>query len=256
MNRIEQAFHDKKALIAFITGGDPDLDATKELMLTMQQAGADLIEIGIPFSDPIAEGPVMQKANIRALTGGTTTKALFSMLKEARGNMRIPIVLITYFNSIFKFGTEEFMRNCKEAGVDGVIVPDLPYEEKGELTDSAKKYGVIYISMITPDEKERAVMIAKEAHGFLCCIPSHGVTETPDQIQSGFERFMADIKNAADIPCVINYGVESPEQAKKMAQASNGVIVDDAIVNLIAKHGKNSVKPIMRLIDALKKAIT
>lgn len=255
MNRIEKAFQNKKAFIGFITGGDPDLETTKKLLIGMQQAGADLIEIGIPFSDPIAEGPVIQDADLRALAAGTTTKALFATLKEVREKMRIPLLLMTYINSIFTFGTEKFMKNCQESGIAGVIVPDLPFEEKGEIADSCKKYDVTLISMITPTSKERVIKIATEAEGFLYCVSSLGDIGMRSQIQSGIETLIADVKAVSNIPCAIGFGVSTPEQAKKMAQASDGVIVGSAIVKIIGEHGKNCVEPVKKYVAAMKNAI-
>lgn len=255
MTRIEQAFTKGKALITFITGGDPGIEVTEELIIQMAMEGADLIEIGIPFSDPIAEGPVIQEANERALKAGTTTDLLFDMVERIRSQVFVPIVFMTYINPIYTYGADRFLRRCKEAGIDGVIVPDLPFEEKKELLPLCKLHGITLISMIAPTSKERIQTITKEAEGFLYCVSSLGVTGERTEIGSQVNCMIEEAKKVADIPCAVGFGISTPEQAREMAKFSDGVIVGSAIVNIIAKHQKNCVQPVTDFIKVLKKSI-
>lgn len=255
MTRIEEAFAKGAALITFITGGDPDIEVTEELIVNMAKEGADLIEIGIPFSDPIAEGPVIQEANERALRAGTTTDTLFDMIERVRKQVTVPLVFMTYINPIYTYGADRFLRRCKEVGIDGVIVPDLPFEEKQELLPLCKSYDITLISMIAPTSKERIQTIAKEAEGFLYCVSSLGVTGVRTEIGSQVDTMMEEAKKVTDIPCAIGFGISSSEQAKKMAAISDGVIVGSAIVKIIEKHQKQCVQPVMEFIRTLKKVI-
>lgn len=255
MNRIEKAFYNKKAFIPFITAGDPSIEITEQLVLSMAEAGADLIELGIPFSDPVAEGPVIQEADLRALSAGVTTDQIFSMVKRIRGNCQVPIAFMTYANPIFTFGTERFLKSCKEAGVDAIIVPDIPYEEKDELLPFCEKYNVTFISMIAPTSKERIRTIAGEAKGFLYCVSSMGVTGVRSEISDEAHEMIRQAKEATNIPCVIGFGVSSPEQATKLATVSDGVIVGSAIVNIVAEYGKACVPYVRDYVHKLKGAL-
>lgn len=255
MNRIENAFKGGSAFIGFLTGGDPDLDTTKKLICGMEEAGADLIEIGIPFSDPIAEGPVIQAADIRALSWGCTIDDLFRMVKEVREQVKIPLVFMTYINPVYTYGKEKFMRNCKESGIDGIIVPDLPFEEKNELLPECNEYGVKLISLIAPTSKERVLTIAKEAEGFLYCVSSLGVTGVRSEIKSGIEKLISQVKTVSDIPCAIGFGISKPKQAAKMASVSDGVIVGSAIVKIIAEYGRDSLEPVKEYVSSMKAAV-
>lgn len=239
MNRIEKAFYNKKVFIPFITAGDPNLEITEQLVLTMAKAGADMIELGIPFSDPVAEGPVIQEADYRALNSGTTTDKIFEMITRVRQACDIPLLFMTYINPIYTYGKERFMENCKKAGIDGVIVPDLPFEEKEELLPYCKKYGVTLISMIAPTSKERIEKIAKEAEGFLYCVSSMGVTGVRKVIGNHVRDMIDSVKKCSNIPCAIGFGISTSEQAKAMAAIADGVIVGSAIVKIIAEYGKD-----------------
>ena len=255
MNRIEEAFANKKAFIPFVTAGDPTLDTTREIILAMQEAGADLIEIGIPFSDPVAEGPVIQEADIRALSGGTTTDKIFDMVKGISDELRIPVVFMTYINPIYVYGVEKFAKRTKECGVAGVIVPDVPFEEREEIRETFASYGLTVISMVAPTSAERVKMIAKEAEGFLYCVSSLGVTGVRTEISTDIAGLIAMVKEVKDIPCAIGFGISTPEQAKKMAGISDGAIVGSAIVKIIAEHGEDSVPYVRDYVASMKQAV-
>jgi len=255
MNRIREAFEGKKAFIPFITGGDPSLEVTKKLIIAMQEAGADLIEVGIPFSDPIAEGPVIQEADERALKGGCTTDKLFDAMKEIKDEMRIPRVFMTYINAVYTYGVERFMKRCVECGMCGVIVPDMPYEEKGELAGMCTKYGVELVSLIAPTSHERIAMIAKEAEGFLYCVSSLGVTGVRSQITTNISEMIEQVRKVTDIPCAVGFGIATPEQAKEMAAVSDGAIVGSAIVKIVAQYGEECIPHVAEYVKNMKKAV-
>ncbi|MBD5471194.1 MAG: tryptophan synthase subunit alpha [Lachnospiraceae bacterium] len=256
MSRIKNAFENKKAFIAFVTGGDPDIETTEALIPQMAEAGADLIEIGIPFSDPIAEGVVIQAADERALKAGTTTDKLFDMVKRVREKVDIPLVFMTYVNPIYTYGTERFTRRCAECGIDGIIVPDVPFEEHEEVRGACEAAGIELISMIAPTSKERIGMIAKEAKGFLYCVSSLGVTGVRSKITTNIKEMVEQVKEVTDIPCAIGFGIATPAQAKEMAAVSDGAIVGSAIVRMIAEHGKDCIKPICDYVKEMKAAVS
>lgn len=255
MNKLQQAFLNGKAFIPFITAGDPTLDVTEQLVLQMAEAGADLIELGIPFSDPIAEGPVIQEADIRALSAGTTTDKIFDMMRRIRETCNVPIAFMTYINPIYTYGTERFMKNCQEVGVDAVIVPDVPFEEKEELAPYCKKYDVTLISMIAPTSNNRIQTIAREAEGFIYCVSSLGVTGVRSEFSNNIESMIKLVKEVKDIPCAIGFGISTPEQAKQMAQFSDGVIVGSAIVKIIAQYGEDCVPHVVEYVNSMINAI-
>ena len=216
MIKIEDAFKNGKAFIPFVTGGDPDLETTKKLLIAMEEAGADLIEIGLPFSDPVAEGVVIQEANERALRGGCTTDRLFDMVKEARETVKVPMVFLTYVNPIFTYGKEKFMKRCVECGIQGLIVPDLPYEEKQEISGVCEAYGVDLISLIAPTSRERIAMIAREARGFLYVVSSLGVTGVRREIQTDIREMVEQVRKNTKIPCAVGFGISTPGQVLPM----------------------------------------
>lgn len=255
MNKIEDAFKNKKAFIPFVTAGDPSLDVTRELILAMQEAGADLIEIGIPFSDPTAEGPVIQEANERALAEGCTTDKIFDMLKRAKEKITVPMVFLTYVNPIFTYGKERFMKQCVESGIDGLIVPDMPYEEREELAPACEKYGVDIIPLIAPTSHERIKMIAKKAQGYIYCVSSLGVTGVRSEIKTDIGAMVKAVRETTDVPCAVGFGIATPEQAYKMAKVSDGAIVGSAIVKIIAKYGKDSVPYVGEYVKSMKEAV-
>ena len=255
MSKIANAFKDGKAFIAFLTGGDPAPEKTVEYILTMEKAGADLIEIGIPFSDPTAEGVVIQDANIRALKAGTTTDKIFEIVKEVRKTSQIPLVFLTYLNPVFHYGYEAFFKKCKEYQVDGLIIPDLPYEEKEELFGVCESYGIDLISLIAPTSHERIRMIAKEAKGFVYCVSSLGVTGVRSEIKTDVAKMVEMVKEVNDIPAAIGFGISTPEQAKKMASVSDGAIVGSAIVKIVAKYGKECIPEVEKYVKEMKTAV-
>lgn len=252
MSRIENAFQGKKAFIPFVTGGDPTLDITEQLLYAMEEAGADLIEIGIPFSDPIAEGVVIQGANERALSAGCTTDKLFDMVKRARQRVTVPMVFLTYLNPIYTYGKERFMKRCRECGVDGIIVPDMPFEEKGELLEVCEEYGVDIISLIAPTSKERIRMIAGEAKGYIYCVSSLGVTGVRSEIKTDIAGMVKLVRETTKVPCAVGFGISTPEQARKMAEVSDGAIVGSAIVKIVAQYGKDCVPYVAEYVRTMK----
>lgn len=258
MNRIDKKFKElgkEKALITFITAGDPDLETTKKLVLEMEKSGADLIEIGVPFSDPIAEGPTIQKASLRALQGGVTLVKIFELVRELRRETDIPLLLMMYINTIFRFGTERFFGLCRETGIDGVIVPDLPYEEKDELSSYAEKYGIKQISLVAPTSHQRIAEIASNAEGFLYCVSSTGVTGTRSEFKTDFDEFFGEIKRSVKIPYCVGFGISSPEQAKKMSSYCDGAIVGSGIVKIVEQYGRDSIAPVGEFVRSLKEGM-
>lgn len=255
MNKITNVFSNGKAFIGFLTAGDPTLEATERLIPAMAQAGADLIEIGIPFSDPIAEGPTIQGADQRALRSGTTTDRIFEMVRRVAKSVSIPLVFMSYINPIFTYGAERFIKECKNSGIAGLIVPDLPFEEKDELLPLCKKYNVTLISMIAPTSHERIAKIAAEAEGFVYCVSSLGVTGVRSNITTDIGEMVALVKSTADIPCAVGFGIATPEQARAIAQKADGVIVGSAIVKIIAQYGTDSVAPVAEYVKSMKQAI-
>lgn len=255
MSNIRAAFVNGKAFIPFVTCGDPDLETTAKIVRAAAENGADLIELGIPFSDPTAEGPVIQGANIRALAGGVTTDKVFELVKELRKDVKIPFVFMTYANVVYSYDAERFMARCCEAGVDGIILPDLPYEEKDEFADVAKQYGVDLISMIAPTSEDRIAMIAKEASGFIYIVSSLGVTGERSEITTNIGDLVKLVRNNTDVPCAVGFGISKPEQAKAMAALSDGAIVGSAIIKLIEKHGKDAAKYVGEYVKEMKNAV-
>ncbi len=255
MSNIKKAFDNKKAFIAFVTCGDPSLDTTKELVLAMEKAGADLIELGIPFSDPTAEGPVIQGANIRALSGGVTTDKIFDMVADLRKETSIPLVFMTYANVVFSYGTERFVKRAADLGMDGLILPDVPFEEKEEFDSVCKKYGLDLISLIAPTSHDRIRMIAKEANGFVYCVSSLGVTGVRNEITTDIGAMVSLVKEESDIPCAVGFGISTPEQAAKMAEKCDGVIVGSAIVKLCGQYGKDCVPHVAEYVKSMKDAL-
>lgn len=255
MSKIKSAFEKGKAFIPFITCGDPDLETTEKIVRTAVKNGADLIELGIPFSDPTAEGPVIQGANIRALAGGVTTDKIFDMVKKLRRDISTPMVFMTYANVVFSYGAEKFISICNEIGIDGLILPDLPFEEKDEFLPVCHKYGVDLISLIAPTSDNRIAMIAQEAEGFLYIVSSLGVTGTRSEITTDLASLVSIVRANTDIPCAIGFGISTPDQAAKMAAVSDGAIVGSAIIKLIEQYGKDSAEPVGEYIKSMKEAI-
>lgn len=255
MTEIAKAFENKKAFIPFITCGDPDLETTAKIVREAVANGADLIELGIPFSDPTAEGPVIQGANIRALKGGVTTDKVFDLVRELRKDVTIPMVFMTYANVVFSYGADKFISTCKEIGINGLILPDLPYEEKDEFLPQCKKYGVDLISLIAPTSENRIAMIAKEADGFIYLVSSLGVTGTRSEINTDLKSIVNVIRQNSSVPCAIGFGISTPEQAKKMADIADGAIVGSAIIKIIEQYGKDAPRYVGEYVKSMKDAI-
>ncbi len=255
MSNIRKAFEKGKAFIAFITCGDPDLETTAAAVRAAAANGADLIELGIPFSDPTAEGPVIQGANLRALKGGVTTDNIFDFVRELRRDVTIPLVFMTYANVIFSYGAERFISTCRDIGIDGLILPDLPFEEKDEFQPICRKYGVDLLSLVAPTSENRIAMIAKEAEGFLYIVSSLGVTGTRSEIKTDLASIVDVARQHTSVPCAIGFGISTPEQAKKMSAISDGVIVGSAIIKLLEKHGTNAPPYIGEFVRTMKDAI-
>ena len=241
MSRVQEAFQGKKAFIPFITCGDPDLETTEQLVYAMEQEGASIIELGIPFSDPTAEGPVIQEANLRALSGGVTTEKVFETVEKIRKNSQIPLVFMTYANVVFSYGTGRFVKRMKETGMDGLILPDVPFEEKEEFDSVCREYGIDLISLIAPTSHERIRMIAEKAEGFVYCVSSLGVTGMRSEITTDIGGMVRLVKETKDIPCAVGFGISTPQQAAEMCQDADGVIVGSAIVKLCGANGRACV---------------
>ena len=257
MSNISKAFANGKAFIPFITCGDPDLDTTAKCIIEMQKAGASLIELGIPFSDPTAEGPVIMEASLRALENGCTTDKVFEMVRSLRTHMgvTVPMVFMTYANVVFSYGIERFCEKASECGIDGMILPDVPFEEKDEFDGICKRYGLDLISLIAPTSEERIAMIAKEASGFIYVVSSLGVTGVRSEITTDIPSLCAAVKAASDTPCAIGFGISTPEQAAKMAQSADGVIVGSAIVKIVAQYGKDAPEHVGEYVKSMVDAI-
>ena len=255
MSRIKEAFENGKAFIAFVTCGDPDLETTGAVVREMVKNGADLIELGIPFSDPTAEGPVIQGANLRALNGGVTTDKIFEFVKELRRDVSVPMVFMTYANVVFSYGAERFISTCREIGMDGLILPDVPYEEKEEFQPICRRFGLELISLIAPTSENRIAMIAGEAEGFVYLVSSLGVTGVRSEIKTDLASIVEAIRRNTDIPCAIGFGISTPEQAARMAGLADGVIVGSAIVRLIEKYGRQAPEHVGRYVKKMKDAI-
>ncbi len=255
MSKIQDAFTKGKAFIAFITCGDPDLATTEAAVCAAAENGADIIELGIPFSDPTAEGTVIQNANIRALRGGVTTDKIFAMVERLRQKVTIPMVFMTYANVVFSYGAERFISQCAAVGINGLILPDIPYEEKEEFLPFCKAYGVELISMIAPTSADRIAMIAKEAEGFLYIVSSLGVTGTRTEITTDLSAMVKIVRQNSNIPCAIGFGIAATEQAKNMSELADGVIVGSAIIKLLEKYGPQAPAYIGEYVKSMKAAI-
>lgn len=254
MTKIADAFANGKAFIPFLTCGDPDLETTEKLIGAIAEAGADLIELGIPFSDPTAEGPVIQDANLRALSAGTTTDKIFDMVRRVRKTVSIPMVFMTYANVIFSYGADRFLKTAAEISINGIIVPDVPFEEKQEFEPLCQKYGLDQISMIAPTSHDRIRAIAEQANGFLYCVSSLGVTGTRSTITTDIGAMVKLVKEVKDIPCAVGFGISTPEQAESMCRQADGAIVGSAIVKLIAQYGRDSIQPVADYVRSMKVA--
>ena len=256
MNRIQKAFDEKKKVfIGFVTAGDPNLATTKELVRAMIKGGAGLIEFGIPFSDPVAEGEVIQKADMRALAAGTTTDKIFDLVAELREETQVPLVFLTYANPIYAYGAEKFFTRCEETGVDGVIIPDIPYEEREEMRPFSEPHHVALVPLIAPTSKDRIQKIAAIAQGYVYVVSSLGVTGVRSNITTDIDGIVAEVRKATDIPVAVGFGIAAPEQAYKMAKASDGAIVGSAIEKIVAQYGEASPEHVYEYVKSMSEAV-
>ena len=255
MSKITEAFKDHKAFIPFITCGDPDLETTRACVIEMVKNGADIIELGIPFSDPTAEGPVIMEADNRALSAGVTTDKVFAFTKELRAEVEVPFIYMTYANVVFSYGIEKFVKEASLAGVSGLILPDVPFEERQEFDEICDKYGVELISMIAPTSKDRIRMIAKEAKGYIYVVSSLGVTGARSAITTDIGSMVKLVKESTDIPCAVGFGISDVAQAGAMARLSDGAIVGSAIVKIVAEYGKNAPEKVGAFVRELAAAV-
>lgn len=255
MSNTANAFKHGKAFIPFVTAGDPNLEVTKEIILAMEKAGADLIEIGIPFSDPVAEGVVIQAADERALKAGTTTDKIFDMVAEVRKESNIPLAFMTYINPVYVYGVDKFCKKAAELGVDALIIPDVPYEEKNEVVPFCDKYGIDLISFIAPTSHDRIKTIAKEAQGFVYCVSSMGVTGVRQKITTNLGEMTSLVREVTNVPAAIGFGISTPQQAQEMAQYADGVIVGSAIVKICAQYGERCVPYVYDYVKEMKDAV-
>ena len=253
-SRIEKAFEGGKAFIAFITCGDPDLATTKAAVIEAARNGASLIELGIPFSDPTAEGPVIEAANMRALKGGVTTDAIFSLASELSQEVSVPLLFMTYANVVFSYGAGRFTRRCNEAGITGLILPDLPFEERDEFHPACKERGIDLVPLIAPTSARRVAMIAKEAEGFVYLVSSLGVTGMRKSITTDLDSIVSVIRENTDVPCAIGFGISTPEQAREMAAKADGVITGSAIVKIIEEKGRDAPPFVGEFVRRMKEA--
>ena len=256
MSKIQHAFKKGKAFIAFLTAGDPDLQTTEKLVFEMVKAGADLIELGIPFSDPIAEGPVIQDADLRALASGTTPDKIFAMVGRIREKSQIPLVFLTYMNPVLKYGYDAFFAKCEEVGIDGIIIPDLPYEEREEVHEFSSIHGIDLVPLVAPTSEDRIKKIAASAEGYLYIVSSLGVTGIRSEIKTDLNSIINAAKEAAKVPLAVGFGINTPEQAAEISKLADGIIVGSAIVKIIAQHGKKSAKYVGEYVKKMKAAMS
>lgn len=253
--RINDAFKDSGAFIGFLTGGDPDLDTTLECINALIEAGTDLIEIGVPFSDPCAEGPVIEQADIRALKNGTKIEDIFNLISKVREkNNEVPLVLLTYFNPVFKYGTKDFLRKLKEVGGDGLIIPDMPFEESNDLRKETRENDLCLISLVSPTSNERIKKIAKDSDGFLYVVSSMGTTGVRSEITTDIPGIISKINQVSDIPTAVGFGISTPKQAEYMSKYADGAIVGSAIVKIIEKFGKEAAPEVYKYAKSMKEA--
>jgi len=255
MSNLAKAFDHGKAFVAFITCGDPDLETTAACVRAMAEAGADLIELGIPFSDPTAEGPVIQSANVRALSGGVTTEKIFDLVRELRTDVTIPMVFMTYANVVYSYGAEKFISICRDIGIDGLILPDVPYEEREEFAPLCAQYGLDLVPLVAPTSEQRIAKIARDAQGFVYIVSSLGVTGVRSEITSDIDSVVSLIRENTDLPCAVGFGISTPEQARDMAAKSDGAIVGSAIVKLIAQYGRDAAPHVGAYVKSMKDGV-
>lgn len=254
MSDLSRAFERGKALIAFLTAGDPTIEDSVRFVKTMEDAGADIIEIGVPFSDPVADGPVIMEADVRAMEHHIHLPQALEEARRIREVSAIPLVFLTYYNPVFSYGLERFFRDCAALGVGGVIIPDLPLEEQGEVRPFADQYGVDLIQLVAPTSRERIRTIAENATGFLYIVSSLGVTGMRDDFAREIGNTIAAAREVTDVPCAVGFGIHTPEQARRMAAVADGVITGSGVVDIIGRFGAEADEPLAAYIRGLKEA--
>ncbi len=256
MSNTAKAFQNGKAFVAFLTCGDPDLETTEALVRAMADAGADLIELGIPFSDPTAEGPVIQAANLRALKGGATTDKIFDLVSRIRRDVSTPLAFMTYANVVFSYGTDRFLARAAQVGIDALILPDVPFEEKADFAPACREHGIDFISLIAPTSENRIAMIAREAQGFVYCVSSLGVTGVRTSITTDVGHMVHLVRENGHVPAAIGFGISTPAQAAEMGAKADGVIVGSAIMKLVAQYGRSAAPRVAEYVREMKNALT
>jgi tryptophan synthase alpha chain len=261
VSRIDDRFkslNGKKALVAFFTAGDPDLSASKDIFSVIEKAGADIIELGVPFSDPLADGPVIQASAHRSLQNGTTLGKIIELVKDIRSQSQLPIVLMSSFNPVFVYGQAKFVKDAVNAGADGVILPDLPPEEAGKFLGFANAKSLDTIFLLAPTSTpDRIQMVGEASKGFIYYVSLTGTTGTKEALAKNLEEKVSAIKNEVKLPVLVGFGISGPEQAKEAGQCSDGVIIGSAIVKLIESHSDpvERDKKITEFISSIKTAL-
>lgn len=255
MNNIENVFKKGKAIIPFIVAGHPSLELTEKLIYALARSGADMIELGMPFSDPVADGPVIQRVYSKVLESGITTDDIFDMLQRTREKIEIPLIIMSYLNPIFVYGVDKFINRCVECGVKGLIIPDIPYEEREELEPFCIENGIDVISLVTPTSKERIALIVKNAKSFIYCVSSPGVTDIPNEFHREINEMITLVRKFNTLPCVADLGISTPEQAKDISQFADGIIIGSAIVSLVADKGDQCIPAVEAHITSIKDAL-
>ncbi|MDR0800253.1 MAG: tryptophan synthase subunit alpha [Endomicrobium sp.] len=252
---IAEIFKNKKVLITYLTAGYPSLDKTENYILTMAEKGADLIEIGIPFSDPVAEGETIQDAMTRALSKKIDLDDIFNVVVNVRKKSNVPLVFMTYLNPLFSYGYEKFFKKCADTGIKGIIVPDMPFEEQDEIKAFTDKFGIVIITLIAPTSKERINTLAKQAEGFIYLVSSLGVTGTRSKITTNIGSIVSEIKRLTDTPVAVGFGISTAEQAKEMAKYADGVIIGSAVIKIIAEYKENAAGKLAEYVSEIKRVI-
>lgn len=255
MNKIENAFKCGKALIGFVTAGDPSLETTEDVIFRMIEGGCDMIEIEIPFSDPVAEGPVIQSANVRAINNEITTDKVFDLVKRVSEQTDVPIVLMAYLNVLFKYGYDKFLEKAEKCGISGVIVPDLPYEEKAELETVADKFGITVLPFVAPATEGRIKTISAEAKGCINAMSTMGYRSKDDMVVSSSAEIVKCVKAVTEVPVVIAVGVETPEDAREYTAYADGIVLNSSIIELIEKYGEQAPEAVYDYVKSVKNAI-
>ncbi|MCX7828562.1 MAG: tryptophan synthase subunit alpha [Thermanaerothrix sp.] len=249
MNRLKEIFESRKALIAFVMAGDPDINTSADICSTLESSGADILELGIPFSDPLADGPIIQASGQRSLRTGTTLSSVLDLAETLRNTVKVPLLLMGYLNPILQCGEERFARRAAEAGIDGVIVADLPFDEGESLRAALDREGLINIPMVSPNSPEKRLQeMGREARGFVYCVSMLGTTGSRKDLHGDMEGYLRRVRRHFSIPTVVGFGISTPERAKRAGALADGVVVGSAIMDLVGKHLEDKE----RLLDGIR----